>query len=72
MEDLKITEFLRFYTTAIKAQKQTIEEAWIVYEKSPARESWDDEGGFKSFLIEYLDNELKAMYEKSGVEMPKL
>jgi hypothetical protein len=62
-------QFLGFYQVAIKAQKQMVEEAWVAWEKKPAQDLYPN--GFKDFLLEYLDEQVKEMYKKAGVAIPK-
>lgn len=62
-------DFLKFFETAMRAQKQTIEEAWKVWKRKPAQELYKD--GFKEYLLEHIDNEIKEKYKELGIEYPQ-
>lgn len=58
-------DYLAFFEKMIKAQKDTVNEAWKVWVKKPFPELY--EGGFKEFLMEYLDEVVQKQYEHYGV-----
>lgn len=60
-------QFLRFFETMIKANKQMVDEAWKAWNKKVVgQELYKD--GFKEFFIEYLDEQVKVQREKSNIQ----
>lgn len=63
MENTK--QFLDMLSVAYKAQIEMIEEAWQAWESCPAQDAW--EGGFKGYLVDFIEKDLKEKYVKAGI-----
>lgn len=68
-------ELLKFLTTAYAAQKQMIAEAWEVWTSDGTiQEAWqngENGDGFKDFLINFINEDLKKHYAEAGIKYPE-